>query len=49
MKSLSILIFTFSCLPVFAQETIINDKNVEVRNVTTFSGIKVSGGIDVYL
>ena len=30
-------------------QTIINDKNAEVRNVGTFSGIKVSGGIDVYL
>ena len=33
---------------VFAQ-TVINDKNAEVRNVSTFSGIKVSGGIDLYL
>ncbi len=32
----------------FAQ-TIINDKNAEVRNVGKFSGIRVSGGIDVYL
>jgi hypothetical protein len=30
-------------------QTIINDKNAEVRNVGTFSGIKVSGGIDVFL
>lgn len=30
-------------------QTIINDKNAEVRNVGSFSGIKVSGGIDVYL
>jgi hypothetical protein len=30
-------------------QTIINDKNAEVRNVSSFSGIKVSGGIDVYL
>ncbi len=34
---------------VFSQQTVINDKNAEVRNVTSFSGIKVSGGIDVYL
>jgi len=32
----------------FAQ-TIIHDENAEVRNVPAFSGIKVSGGIDVYL
>ncbi|MEP6950953.1 MAG: head GIN domain-containing protein [Ginsengibacter sp.] len=49
MKTLFIFIFAIICLPVFAQETIINDKNVEVRNVAIFSGIKVSGGIDVYL
>ncbi|MEO6814308.1 MAG: head GIN domain-containing protein [Ginsengibacter sp.] len=30
-------------------QTIINDKNAEVRDVSTFSGIKVSGGIDVFL
>jgi hypothetical protein len=30
-------------------QTIINDKNAEVRNVSAFTGIKVSGGIDVYL
>ncbi|HXR82785.1 MAG TPA: head GIN domain-containing protein [Hanamia sp.] len=48
MKSiLSILFFLFS-LQSFSQ-TIINDKNAEVRNVGSFSGIKVSGGIDVYL
>ncbi len=30
-------------------QTIINDKNAEIRNVGDFWGIKVSGGIDVYL
>lgn len=30
-------------------QTVINDKNVQVRNVSSFSAIKVSGGIDVYL
>ena len=30
-------------------QTIINDKNVEERNIGDFTGIKVSGGIDVYL
>lgn len=49
MKSIFIFIFAAICLPVFAQETVINDKNAEVRNVSVFSGIKVSGGIDVYL
>ncbi len=49
MKSLFIFLFAIICSRVFAQQTIINDKNVEVRNVTTFNGIKVSEGIDVYL
>ena len=44
MKSLFIFMFTVICSPVFAQQTVINDKNAEVRSVTTFSGIKVSGG-----
>jgi hypothetical protein len=49
MKSLFILMFTAICSPVFAQQTLISDKNAEIRSVTTFSGIRVSGGIEVYL
>ena len=49
MKPIFIFLFTIICSRVFSQETVINDKNAEVRNVTSFSGIKVSGGIDVYL
>jgi hypothetical protein len=44
--------FAFLLSTFFSQsfgQTIINDKNAEVRNVSSFSGIKVSGGIDVYL
>lgn len=48
MKFLFILLLSICCSASFSQ-TIINDANAEVRNVTTFSGIKVSGGIDVYL
>jgi hypothetical protein len=48
MKYLLITLFTAFSLPSFSQ-TVINDKNVEVRNVSSFSGIKVSGAIDVYL
>ena len=33
----------------YAQETVINDRNAEVRNVKPFSAIDVSGAIDVYL
>lgn len=48
MKSLLVFLFTTFLSQSFGQ-TVINDKNVEVRNVTSFSGIKVFGGIDVYL
>lgn len=49
MKSLFLLLFLSLGLAAGAQQNIINDPNAEVRNVGTFSGIKVSGGIDVYL
>jgi hypothetical protein len=49
MKSIFIFLFSIISLQVCAQQTVINDKNVEVRDVSSFSGIKVSGGIDVYL
>jgi hypothetical protein len=48
MKYLLVLLFAAFTIPALAQ-TVINDKNVEVRSVSSFSGIKVSGGIDVYL
>jgi len=48
MKSLFLLLFTAFAFQSYAQ-TVINDKNAEVRNVSSFSAIKVSGGIDVYL
>ena len=48
MKYLLVLLFAVFTIPVLAQ-TVINDKNVEVRSVSSFSGIKVSGGIDIYL
>ncbi|MEO6314557.1 MAG: head GIN domain-containing protein [Chitinophagaceae bacterium] len=32
-----------------AQSTIINDANAEIRNITAFTGISVSGAIDIYL
>ncbi len=45
-----ILFFLFGLFAITSNaQTIINDKNVEVRNVSSFSAIKVSGGIDVYL
>lgn len=48
MKYLLVFLFSSIGMQSFSQ-TIINDKNAEVRTVGTFSGIKVSGGIDVYL
>lgn len=45
-----LLFFLFTTLAIKSSgQTIIDDKNAEVRNVAPFSGIKVSGGIDVYL
>jgi hypothetical protein len=49
MKYIFIFLFSIISSAVFSQETVINDANAEVRNVTVFSGIKVSGGINVYL
>ena len=48
MKYYFVLLLTVFFTTAFGQ-TIINDKNAEVRNVGDFWGIKVSGGIDVYL
>lgn len=49
MKYLFIFLFIIISSAVFSQETVINDANATVRDITSFSGIKVSGGIDVYL
>ncbi|MDQ6761123.1 MAG: DUF2807 domain-containing protein [Bacteroidota bacterium] len=49
MKTILIALFTTLCCTAFSQQNIINDANAEVRNVSSFSGIKVSGGIDIYL
>ncbi len=49
MKTLLVALFTMLCCTAFSQGNIINDANAEVRNVSSFSGIKVSGGIDIYL
>lgn len=48
MKPLFLVLFSVLSASAFSQ-TIINDKNADVRNVGTFSAIRVSGGIDVYL
>ncbi|MFS8082272.1 MAG: GIN domain-containing protein, partial [Ginsengibacter sp.] len=43
---IALLAFGFTCSQA---QTVINDKNVQLRDVGKFWGIKVSGGIDVYL
>ena len=48
MKSFLILFFSAFTIHSFGQ-TIINDPNTEVRNVGSFSAIKASDGIDIYL
>lgn len=48
MKYILILLFSVLAFNTSAQ-TIINDPNAEVRSVGAFSGIKVSGGIDIFL
>jgi hypothetical protein len=49
MKKILLICLTIAGLNCFAQETIINDKNAEVRNVGQFNAIKVSGAIDVFI
>src|SRR5882724_11945781 len=41
--------YAFISLLSIAQSKIINDKSAETRDVKGFHGIKVSGGIDLYL
>ena len=48
MKSFLVFLFAALCISASAQN-IINDANAEVRSVTSFNGIKVSGGIDIWL
>ncbi len=48
MKPLLLFLFAIIAIQINAQ-TVINDKNVQVRNVSTFSAIKVTGGIDIFL
>lgn len=48
MKNLFLICLTIISLNTFGQE-IINDKNAELRTVSAFNAIKVSGAIEVYL
>ena len=50
MKNIvSLLFFTLFAVAASAQNTVVNDKNAEVRNVPGFHGVKISGGIDLYI
>ena len=48
MKKFLSFILTMACLSSMAQITI-NDKNAQVRNISAFNSIKVSGAIEVLL
>lgn len=43
------LIVLFVSTAIYAQDKVINDPNAEVRNVASFTGIKVSTGIELML
>jgi hypothetical protein len=49
MKYFFIFLFAIIGSQVFSQQTVINDRNAELRPIGAFTGIKVSGGIDIYL
>ncbi len=49
MKNLLLLLFCAIGSQAFSQQTVINDVNAEKRDVSAFTGIKVSGGITLYL
>ena len=49
MRSLFVSIFLILGVTAFSQELRINDKNAEVRNVSGFNAIRVSGAIDLFL
>lgn len=50
MKQILTILFAFTGLLSFAQDKdFINDKNAVTRSIGSFSAIKVSGGIDLYL
>ena len=44
-----LFVFFIAMVNQSCAQQVINDKNIEVRSVEPFSGIKISGGIDVYI
>ncbi|MEJ7739112.1 MAG: head GIN domain-containing protein [Chitinophagaceae bacterium] len=49
MKLMFAAIAMLSGAILFGQKTIINDPNAKIRSIGSFSAIKISGGIDLYL
>lgn len=49
MKKLIALAFTCLLLTDIGAQTVIQDKNVEVRDLTSFNSIKISGAFTVYI
>lgn len=50
MRKVILFMLLLSSFTAFAQDnTVINDKNIEVRNIKPFHAIKVSNGIDLFL
>jgi hypothetical protein len=48
-KIIAGLLMVFAVYFANAQKTIVNDANAEKRNIPGFTGISVSGGIDIYI
>jgi hypothetical protein len=48
-KIISLLILAAVAVVASAQNTVVNDKNAEVRQVSGFHGVHMSGGIDLYI
>lgn len=48
-KIIAGLLMVFTVFFANAQKTIVNDANAEKRNIPGFTGISVSGGIDIYI
>ena len=48
-KFIALIVVTFLNLALFAQKVTVNDPNAQVRQVSGFTGIKVSSAIDLYL
>ena len=50
MKKLFLSFITLVSLQLFAQNVVVNDANAEARQIAgSFTAIKVSGGIDIYI